>query len=377
MIVSETDYLDVLDLIHEAALEPAAWGALLRSLAELTNCIAGGVTVEDVATRTGTPLVYFGFDENHVAKTFDHYLPMNPLFEITPKMQPGFIVTNGDVVPIDTFRRTEFYDGWARPQGLCCPVTLVLHRQGETYCPLTLVRPDGTGDIGEAERALLARFSPHLQRAMRVSMQLDLAHQHRSAMEVVLDQMSLAIFLLDGNRRIASTNAAAETLLTANSALTTVKGKLACRDPFANRNLQNVISDAMTRNPNSAFEVKIERSRGRPLLVTVLPLAVENRFAATLTTVACCAVFVSDPDSGQVSRSKTIARSYGLTPAESRLLDSILCGAGVSQAAEQIGISTTTAKTHLQRIFSKTGTNRQAELINLVMSSVPPLRPTE
>ncbi|MBP1151254.1 hypothetical protein [Methylocaldum sp. RMAD-M] len=111
MVVSEADYLDVLDLIQGAALEPAAWEKVLRRLARLTNCIAGGLTIEDCRTREGKPLVYFGFDKNHVEKTFAYYLPMNPLFEIAPQMQPGFVVTNGDVVPVKEFRRTEFYDG--------------------------------------------------------------------------------------------------------------------------------------------------------------------------------------------------------------------------------------------------------------------------
>jgi DNA-binding CsgD family transcriptional regulator len=62
-----------------------------------------------------------------------------------------------------------------------------------------------------------------------------------------------------------------------------------------------------------------------------------------------------------------------LTPAESRLLDSILSGLGLAQAAEQIGVSLATARTHLQRIFDKTETSRQGELIHLVMSSTPPL----
>src|ERR1700686_510632 len=66
MGVSEAEYLASLDLIHEAALKPTAWGKVLRQLAKLTNCTAGGLTVENPQTGEGAPLVYFGFDENHV-----------------------------------------------------------------------------------------------------------------------------------------------------------------------------------------------------------------------------------------------------------------------------------------------------------------------
>lgn len=373
MIVSEADYLDVLDLIQEAALEPSAWEKVLRRLASLTNCIAGGLTVENSRTREGMPLVYFGFDDDHVAKTFAHYLPMNPLFEIAPRMQPGFIVTNGDVMPVDEFRRTEFYDGWARPQGLCCPVTVVLHRQDDVYCPLTLVRADGAGDATDDERTLLERLAPQLVRALRVGMQLDLMRHQRSAMEAVLAHMAIAVLLLDKSQHVVLANAAAEALLASDKTLTTTKGTLTARDSRSNRELQKAILEVVTGKSDSGAEIRIDREHGRPLLATVLPLAAENPFIKALMTGACCAVFISDLDSAQASRSRAFARSYGLTPAESRLLDSILSGLGLAQAAEQIGVSLATARTHLQRIFDKTETSRQGELIHLVMSSTPPL----
>src|SRR3712207_7088050 len=50
----------------------------------------------------------------YVERTFDHYLPMNPLFRIEPRMQPGFVVANEDVVEVRAFRKSEFYNGWAR-----------------------------------------------------------------------------------------------------------------------------------------------------------------------------------------------------------------------------------------------------------------------
>jgi DNA-binding CsgD family transcriptional regulator len=38
-----------------------------------------------------------------------------------------------------------------------------------------------------------------------------------------------------------------------------------------------------------------------------------------------------------------------------------------------LGISETTVKTHLQRVFDKTGTNRQADLVKLVAGFLNPL----
>jgi len=45
----------------------------------------------------------------------------------------------------------------------------------------------------------------------------------------------------------------------------------------------------------------------------------------------------------------------------------------VKEAAEMLGIGETTTKTHLQHIFAKTNTSKQTELMNLFMSSAPPV----
>jgi DNA-binding CsgD family transcriptional regulator len=47
-------------------------------------------------------------------------------------------------------------------------------------------------------------------------------------------------------------------------------------------------------------------------------------------------------------------------------------GMSLREAAETIGISEPTAKTHLQRLFQKTGTDRQADLMRLAMSALAP-----
>lgn len=372
MAVSEIDYLKLLELIQEAALEPPAWEKVLRQLAKLTHCVAGGLTFENSQTREGAPLVYFGFDEGHVEKTFAYYLPMNPLFEIAPRMRPGFIVGNGDVVPIEAFRRTEFYDGWARPQSLCCPLTLVLHRQDSVYCPLTLVRPDKSGEATPEDRALLQRAAPHLIRAMRVSMQLEQARNQRCAVEQALSQISTAVILLDAHKRVVFANSAAERLLVGGDCLRIINGALAAHDGQSNRRLQAAILEALGR-PGAAVDVGLERENRRPLHATILPLAPQSPFPPLLAGAARCAVFVSDPDCAQTSRCDLLARSYGLTPAETSLLDAILSGGGLARAAERMGVKLSTAQTHLKRVFSKTGTRRQGELINLVMASSPPL----
>ncbi|WP_246687297.1 LuxR C-terminal-related transcriptional regulator [Mesorhizobium sp. B2-5-9] len=44
-------------------------------------------------------------------------------------------------------------------------------------------------------------------------------------------------------------------------------------------------------------------------------------------------------------------------------------GEGLQAVADEVGISLTTVRTHLQHVFEKTETRRQAELVRLIAAS--------
>ena len=79
--------------------------------------------------------------------------------------------------------------------------------------------------------------------------------------------------------------------------------------------------------------------------------------------------FVAPPFPGEA-----FAKLYGLTGSELRVLLAMAPGLSVKEAAEVLGVGETTAKTHLQHIYEKTGTSKQTELMHLFMSSTPPVK---
>ena len=83
---------------------------------------------------------------------------------------------------------------------------------------------------------------------------------------------------------------------------------------------------------------------------------------------AAAALFVSDPEATIPTPGEILAGLHGLTAAESRLVQCLLQGKRLKDAAEELAITANTAKTHLKRIFRKTETNSQSELIRLILS---------
>ncbi|MBC7051945.1 helix-turn-helix transcriptional regulator, partial [Salmonella enterica subsp. enterica serovar Enteritidis] len=65
---------------------------------------------------------------------------------------------------------------------------------------------------------------------------------------------------------------------------------------------------------------------------------------------------------------EAIAQFFELTPQEARVAAAIAAGQSLKQAAGLIGIRVSTARTHLRRIFGKTGTSQQSQLVALFRS---------
>jgi DNA-binding CsgD family transcriptional regulator len=108
-----------------------------------------------------------------------------------------------------------------------------------------------------------------------------------------------------------------------------------------------------------------------PVFAYVLPLTGSD-LRTRLRPTAVAAVFIGTSIDEQRGADAT-ADTFGLTPAESRVLASLLRGATMAETATTLGIAPSTAKTHLERIFSKTGVTRQAELMRLATSLIPPV----
>ena len=108
---------------------------------------------------------------------------------------------------------------------------------------------------------------------------------------------------------------------------------------------------------------------GDDVVAHALPLTSGERRRAGAGYAATAALFVRKAALDISSPPEAIARLYKLTPTELRVLLAIVEIGGVPEVAEALGIGEATVKTHLHRLFAKTETTRQAELVTLVAAS--------
>jgi DNA-binding CsgD family transcriptional regulator len=165
------------------------------------------------------------------------------------------------------------------------------------------------------------------------------------------------VVVLDAERRLLQVSPGASRMLAACRSLNIVHGVLCAGSNAAGARLTMAIRAVLSGDAGERT-IRIEDGCIDITMVMVEGLNGVRQIVATLRQIA---------QSRAIHLGQAIRR-FGLTPAEARLLDILCAGASVPQAAVKLGVAPTTARTHLQRIFDKSGARRQSDLQRLVFA---------
>ena len=211
---------------------------------------------------------------------------------------------------------------------------------------------------------------------MTISDALNLRAVKAEALEATLDGLASGVYLADREGRIVYMNRSAERQVKTSNALRIVNHRLSPVDQGARAALVKALAAATVDEsdaPSGGNTLALPGTDDRGLVATILPLNRGERRDLYGSFAATAAVFVQDPIVVPPLPGEAFAKLYGLTGSELRVLLAMAPGLSVKEAAEMLGIGDTTAKTHLQSIYAKTGTSKQTELMHLFMSLAPPV----
>lgn len=263
-----------------------------------------------------------------------------------------------------------------RPAQLIDVMSLHLLLTPTRIASLGMARHESEGAVAERDIRLAALLLPHLRRAVMISDVLDLCTIERARMAEALDALRCGVVLIDMQGTILHSNGAAERLLAENSGLIRARGgKFSAKLPSAARELSGAIKLA-TQNEssigNTGIAIRLTEVGEAAVFAHVLPLTGSN-LRTQLLPSAIAAVFIGVPPSSEEAAAAAAA-AFKLTPAETRVLESLLGGRTLAATAIALGIAATTAKSHLENIFTKTGVARQPDLTRLATGLTPPTR---
>ena len=361
---------ELVESIYDAGLDPSLWNNVVAGIRDFVGGQACGLFSKDSISKFGVTHYYCGADPHYIQLYSETHSKFDPLTVLPPH---GQIVSIPDLVNFDEYRRGRFYQEWMRPQGCSDAANVVLDKSNAS-CPVMMTVLSGRRMVDPAMKHRLSLIVPHASRALLINRAIDSKLTLATALADVLDNLASGIFLLDACCRVVHANSAGHALLAADDVVRSVAGQLVTCGAEANQTLREAFAArgvALLAAGGNA--IPLLSPTGERYVAHILPLSSVLRNGSERVVDAVGALLLRKVSLGGQSYGELVARTFDLTPAELRVFLSIVEVGGVPETAAALGIADTTVKTHLHRVFAKTGVSRQADLIKLAAGFSNPL----
>jgi DNA-binding CsgD family transcriptional regulator len=372
-MTANTPLLSLVADIYDTTFDQSLWNHALTRIIDYAGAQSAGLVTKS-ATGEVRIVHQVGVSPYFVQTYLDSYAQFDPSQTIR-LCDVGKIQSIKDWMPVEDFRKGVFYQEWARPQRLEDATNVLLAKSVDGFSHFSLMK--GGGLVDDNFRQAVAPILPHLLRAVLIGQILHQPAVIASPIADTLDELKAAVVLLDGAGNITHTNESAHDLLYRKDFLRADNGRLIATDPQLNRILHDAIAasvfgDGATRSESIALPFVAHD--GERFVGHLLPLTSGRRRNAGMAYDAAVVLFVAKASLDAQAASDIIRKVFKLTPAEARVLLAIVEFGNVCETAQNLDIAESTVKTHLGRIFTKTDTKRQTELVKLVAAFSSPVR---
>lgn len=213
----------------------------------------------------------------------------------------------------------------------------------------------------------------YTQDAMQVQQALGCLHESRTQASFLhvaqaFDYVAAGIVLLDINLNVCFANRVAVKLLDGTHA-PKIGQRFTIEIGRVSACFRNVFDEAVISSQSdddAVGSVVLPRPDGEhDILLMVCPLASHHVLSPSDPIVM---IMVCDPKQRKRLSPEALSGVFGLTPTEAQIACAFAEGKRSDAIAIQFGISATTVAFHKRNLFQKTNTNRQADLIALLLT---------
>jgi DNA-binding CsgD family transcriptional regulator/PAS domain-containing protein len=365
------DVLDLIGQIYEAGVEPRLWDSTLVRLGERFGANAGTLATMVSGSNQVSFSSEFGTDPEWLARYNQEFCKpeLNPLVPAIRRLRPGLAAADWMLLPKQNLMRSPFYNEWSLPLDRHTYCGLMMLAGPQAVGTIVFCRGRRSGDFTPDEVALLQALSPHLVRAVGLSRHLGALEGKRQLSDALLDVAARPVIVVEPDGRIVQANGAAWRILDAADGLLVRRDRLAAVRPADTSTVRRRIKATAERDLAACGAMAVVRRSGAlPYSVAMTPVPIDA--VGLEQGKVLVAVFVADPHANPPDMASTLQIAYGLTLAEASLVELLAHDTpSLADAADRLGVSQTTVKTHLRHCYQKTGARRQTELIRLALAS--------
>lgn len=373
-MIAPSKLSELIGLIYQCALEPELWPKAMQEICDELAFRTGVISVLNLPSGEPILAASTGFEEPWLDRVFYYASELVDLWggdaviRKLPLDEPAVLsAVNPTAIAEDSPH--PFHHAFNRPQGFVDALAIGLMRDDSSIGSIGFNRHADAGLIGPCEVETMRLLLPHLQRSATISRVLDARSIAVRQFSAVLDGLAVPVAVVSADLNLRYSNPALNAVLSANRRnLDLIDGRLRVRFSPSHNMLAAALRHAQTAGclPGEApFGLPVGSDNDPVCSLHVLPLP-SSIVDDPLFAIVLAPLSLALEDAGPM-----VASVFGLTRAEQRVFEGIAAGKSVEQVAGHLCIAMSTVRTHLLRVFAKTQTSRQADLITLAASFLP------
>jgi DNA-binding CsgD family transcriptional regulator/PAS domain-containing protein len=373
---TESDVLSLVGRIYDCVLQPQDWVGVLESIARSVDGVNASISIQDPISRAARFTVDWAVPTEAIRLYNEKYARLNPV------MTSGWYCALDD--PISAARyagesdyfSSRFAREFLQPLGWGDALGSHLAKMSHRYGILCVFGAWSEGAFDDGALSRIRALSPHVRRAVQIAELLG-THQQVPKFEAdALELLRTGVILLDGQKRIAFCNSAAQQLIDRDVGLKRRADLLHVSDGDAaislNKAIETALLDGAGAIPENGIPLALGPSGGNGIAAWILPLKRRRKLELSRTSSPIVAIFLQEFGRQAPMAGEVFVKHFSITPAECRVLMLLVQGHTLSDAADWLGCSLPTVRSHLSHLFAKTSTKTQTQLVRLGMTALAP-----
>jgi DNA-binding CsgD family transcriptional regulator/PAS domain-containing protein len=377
--LSQAQFDRAVNLIYDTLDKRATWRSVLECLHEAV----GGRAIHMLA-----------FDAEHGALSYSDGADMAPQIDLEYIQKYQFIDSRVGLLRTewqeewlhchehfdDAFvAQDPFYQEFLIPHGARYLTACKLIENSEATVLLACLRRPDEGPMPPEALAFLDRLRPHLQRAVRMGLAQFVYSAQALVGHALVDKLRQPVMLLTATGDVVLANEAARRLLGSTSLVQVRDNRLVLPQAYRRTFLEQCAElehqvrtgqagDEAAGKAFRSLHMRSDPGAAPDVLYGFFTMLVPERTMGSFGLRPLVMLFFYHPTSAQEIDSALLAAAFGLSHAECRVASLLADGVSLKNIADAVGVQYDTVRKQLMSIYQKTATNRQPELVRLLMN---------
>ncbi len=359
----------LIGLAYASVHDGSRWPALLDAFARAVNTPRCALLISHPDGDEFSVVQWHGWPDEDIHLYTDRYGPQDPLLPVSLMSPEGTVAADHDLCPRDAFESSTMFREFYAPRDCIHSMGGVILASQADRSIISAHRGQAAGPFGEAEKSILRLLMPHLKQAAVLHGELGSLRRRVATFTAHLERYPNAFLLTDAGRRVLYSNKAARAIFSDQDGLCVRKGRIAATVARCDRELASAM-EGLTAPSAPLRRLEISRpSRRKPYRMLLMPMNDSRPLVPLGIAVPAVSIILIDTAASWPDP-QVLREFFQFTPAEARVCARLTFGQSAEEIAAESKTSIETVRTHIKRIFTKTATTRQSELVSLVLRSV-------